>query len=161
LLAATLWSKLVSKDPQVVMEGWRQLAEADGPALRRAVYRVDAPPNDQLRIASLEFQLDTTAMKAWDQAYADAFPPGLEEAAARACIALDELGAGVMASGPTFAEGVAGTRAYPYDWAVLVRMYALSKLTKLDPHGSAYDPKGKLAKLQAIGRSGKVAKEVP
>ncbi|MDI1290261.1 MAG: hypothetical protein PSX37_09985, partial [bacterium] len=124
-LAATLWSELVSKDPSIVVQAWRQLATVDGLALRRAVYRVDAPPNDQLRVGTLEFQLDTTAMKAWDQAYADAFPAGTEEAAARACIALDELGAGVMVSGQTFAEGVAGGRAYPYDRAVLVRMYAL------------------------------------
>jgi len=160
-LAATHWSELISKDPRVVVQGWRHLATADGPVLRRAVYQVDAPPNDQLRIGTLEFQLDTTAMKAWDQAYADAFPPGTEEAAASACIALDELGAGVMASGPTFAEGVGGGRAYPYEWAVLARMYALSKLTKLDPSGSAHDPKGKLAKVLAIGKSGQVAKEVP
>lgn len=94
-------------------------------------------------------------------AYTQAFPAGSEESAAKACIALDNLAAGVMASGSNFAEGAAGARAYPYERALLTRMYALGKLAKLDPHGSTYDPKGKLEKLQAITKSGQVARDIP
>lgn len=160
-LAAGLWAKLISADPAVVAEGWRELAKVDAPALRRAVYDADEPPNDQLRVGGLAFQLDTPTMKRWDNAYTEAFPAGSEEAAARACIALDSLAAGVMASGSTFGGGVAGARAYPYERALLTRMYALGKLAKLDPHGSEHDPKGKMEKVQAIAKSGQVAKDVP
>lgn len=159
-LAAGVWADLVSADQPRMVAAWTGLARADAALLRQATYTVAAPPNDDLHLGTLAVKWDTSTLKAWDRAFVGAFPQGAGQDAAQACFALDQLAAGVMESGPTFAPLMSGARAFAYEQAILVRMYALSKLNAMDPE-STRDPKGTLGKLQGIARSGEIARIVP
>jgi hypothetical protein len=158
--AEEVWADLASGEQPRVVAAWRRLAQADAALLRSATYSVAAPPNDELRIGSLAIRMDTSTLKSWDGAFVEAFPGGVGQDAARACVALDQLAAGVMESGPRFAPLAKGVRAFAYEQAVLVRMFALSKLNTIDPR-SPHDPVGTRAKLQDIARSGEIARAVP
>lgn len=158
--AAEIWADLIADDAARVEAGWRALAAADPTLLRRAEYHAYDAHNDQVRVGSLVFRFDTNALRSMEAAFTAAFAESAHEDVIRACIALDALGAGMMASSSRFRVWSTGVRPDAYNRAILVRLYALGKLAELEPDTGEVT-RAKLERLHEIGRSGVIASDVP